>query len=1035
MKKSRLAWEDPYVFAENKEAGHNLALPYDSVSEAAASGESPYKMSLNGRWKFYWQQGTSSIRTDYQIPGFDDRDWDEIEVPSVWQLKGYGKPIYLCAYYPDALSTRKSKIPAINPRKNELGVYRKTFTLPDHWAGKEVFLVFGAVKAGFFLYVNGRKVGYSQGSMTPAEFRITNFLKAGENLVAAEVFRYTDGTYLEDQDMWFLSGIYREVYLYAENKMCIRDLFAETTLSDDYRDGILKLSVTLGNYGAASDDVRLEAVISNDTFRQTLAGGRLQAVAGMNTFTLKGVVPDVLTWSAEQPNLYTLSVELKCAGRTLSAKSIRTGFKKIEIDGNVLKINGQRAIIKGVNRHDFDPDNGWAVPRERFYADVFLMKRANINAVRTSHYPDDPLFYDLCDEFGIYVMDECDVETHGVRRKNVPGSNPVWKNAVVDRAQRMVLRDRSHPCVCFWSLGNEAGHGDNFAEMKKAVLALDARYPVHYEGDYDLEVSDFISRMYPVEKTVAQLTGMKTVKVSLFENLLNRLAADSKPVPAEKYRTKPVIYCEYAHAMENSLGNFKEYVDDFETYPHMCGGYIWDFVDQSIRRRDGETEQWLYGGDFDEGRSSYYFCANGIVAANRVPHPSYYEVKKVYANIKIRKKDPADSVITLVNGNLFASLASSRLRWTLAADGIVYLAGTVEHLDVAAQAEKDIALPFSRELFEPGETVLSVSVETKSRVPWADEGFETAFEQFILSPDAPAASAQTEGGIGFQKKGLNIHVTGDGFNALVSAGALKSLVYDGREVLSAKRPLKPNFYRALTDNDINFLNHAAPLAGLNPLKQWKRSSRQILPVSVKAVQTPENTVRVTVKWLAPFVTGAQTVYEFYPDGKVELSHRAAGILLPVLRIGIRLGIDAALSKARWYGRGPHENYCDRNTGAKLALHESDLSGLEHRYMRPQENGNRTDTRSLELLDENGRGITVHSGPGSSFGFSALCYSQEKLDKARHIHELQPDPFITLCLDAAQRGIGGDMPGIACIHAPYRLKKGKKYTLRITIAPK
>ena len=1035
MKKNPQYWENPYMIAENKEDAHNLALPYDTFDEAAAQADSPYKMTLNGVWKFYWQLGLESIRCDYQRADFDDSGWDDAEVPSLWQLKGYGKPIYLCNSYPKALSVKKDKIPLIDHNQNEVGVYRRSFAVPEGWAGKEIFLHFGAVKAGFFIYLNGEKIGYSQGSMTPAEFRITDYLKTGDNQITVEVFRYTDGTYLEDQDMWFLSGIYREVYIYAENKLCIKDFFAQATLDEDYKNGLLTLEVSLCNTGERTEAAEVEAWLIDGEEKKLIGSAQIDAAAGKSIAAINHVEPNARQWSAEAPNLYGLVLVLKQGDKTLACKYAKIGFKSVEIKGNVLTVNGRRVIIKGVNRHDFDPDNGWAVPRERYYQDLYLMKRANINAVRTSHYPNDLFFYDLCDELGFYVMDECDMETHGVRRKNVPGDNPIWKGAVVDRMQRMVLRDRSRACVCFWSLGNEAGDGENFLHMRKAALTLDTTRPIHYEGDFDLTKSDFISRMYPLENIVEKFRNQQEVKESLFDSVANALAADNKAIAAEHYKTKPVIYCEFAHAMQNSLGNFREYVEDFEKYEHMCGGFIWDYVDQSIRVKENGQEKWLYGGDFDEGKTSYYFCANGIIGADREPHPSYFEVKKVYANIKAHAVDLAKGIITVQNKNLFVSLADWRLKWVVAVNGETAQEGTIENLNVEPLTAKEFILSLDMDALPEGEAVLTVSFVTKEDMPWAPAGYEQTFDQYVLkaAPHKPKTAA--DGKIDCTQSGDTINLSGRGFAAQIKKGALISLKYCGQEMLNAAQPMLPNFFRPLTDNDRGYLNFVPQLVRLNPLYRWQSASAHVKAAGIKTTRLAGGAVEISVKWLAPFASGIRTVYTFDPTGHITVRHCASGVLLPVLRIGLRTGLALALNHAKWYGRGPQESYCDRLTGAKIALHEMKVEQLEHRYMRPQENGNRTDVRMLELTDDNGRGIRIEAPAGQTFNFGAGYYSQEKLEAATHIHELKSDDFITLNLDAAQRGVGGDLPGNAVLHEPYKMKSGKKYCFEFTLSPK
>lgn len=1025
-------WENPYIIKENKEDGHNTAPAYPTAKAALEGGEPPLRLSLNGEWKFYWQQGVDDLRTDYYADGFDDSAWDDITVPSLWQLKGYGKPIYLCAYLPHALSTVKSEIPKIDHSQNEIGIYRRNFELGEEFAGKELFIHFGAVKAGFFLYINGHRVGYSQGSMTPAEFDITEYVKAGKNQITVEVFRYTDGTYLEDQDMWFLSGIYRDVYIYGEEKLCIRDIFANASLDESYTTGTLGLEVTLGNY-AAPAECTVEASLCVGGKMKKIGSEKVTAAGGKTVLRFSHIEENVKRWSAEEPNLYKLVVTLKCGRKTLSAKCIRIGFKKIEIKGNVLLVNGKRVVIKGVNRHDFDPDNGWAVPHERYYQDLYMMKCANINAIRTSHYPNAEIFYELCDELGFYVMDEADVESHGVRRKNCPGDNPEFKEAVEERARRMVLRDRSHACVCFWSLGNEAGDGKNFTYEKKAILALDKSRPIHYEGDFDFTKSDFISRMYPVESIVGKLRRKEEIKTTLYDNVANTLAADNKPVPAEVYADHPVIYCEYAHAMENSLGNFKEYVDDFEQFDHMCGGFIWDYVDQSIRRVEDGKEKWLYGGDFDEGNTSYYFCANGIITADRMPQPSYYEVKNVYSNLEAADCDCRSGKIVIKNKNLFVSTADVAIRWSVTVDGDTVKSGDITDFTVEPLSERELQLPVSLADYPEGEAILTVSFIQKKDRPWAKAGYEISFNQLMLR-EAPAAKRRPAvGTLKFAQNGQNISVVGDGFSAKITAGALSSLEYDGKELIEAGSPLRPDFFRALTDNDRGYLNFAPALAGIHPLYQWKRTTNMTVASSVKAASTPSG-VEVVVKWKAPFVAGVSTRYLFSPAGEVTVKHTAAGLFLPMLKVGMRVGIKSTLENVEWYGRGPQETYCDRKTGAKIARHSSTVAKLEHRYMRPQENGHRTDTRSLEITDAAGSGIVIDA-MDIPFGFNLGYYTPEKLDRAKHLFELEKDNCITLCLDAAERGVGGDMPGCAYLHKPYKLRSGKTYSFEFRISKK
>lgn len=1019
-------WENPAVIQENKEPGHILATPYDAEEQCLAGAESPYRISLNGTWKFKWIQGADTpFPEGYAQPDFPgESSFDDITVPGVWQLSGYGKPIYLSSSYPAAIAVSRGKIPSINHKRNEVGIYRRRFTLPDSFAGRQVYMHFGAVKAALYLYVNGSYVGYSQGSMTPAEFNVTRFVTPGENQVTAVVYRYSDGTYLEDQDMWFLSGIYREVYLYAEHSVALRDFFACAELDDTYRNGTLSVTERIENFGQSAA-LRLSAeLIRGDQREQSYSSG-VVAKPGVNCFSFQRRLKNVDRWSAEEPNLYTLLLKVELNGKCVCVKSCRIGFKKVEIRGNVLYFNGEKLKLKGVNRHDFDPDHGWAVPRERYIRDLTLMKQANINAIRTSHYPDDPYFYDLCDEMGFYVMDECDVETHGVRRKGVPGSNPMWTQAVVDRAERMVLRDRNHACVTIWSLGNEAGDGDNYMKMRERILELDDRYPIHYEGDFDLTKSDFISRMYPTADKMKALCEQQEITVSFFENLTNKLAADNKPITAEMYRNKPVVLCEFAHCMENSLGNFKEFMDAFEQYDHLCGGFIWDYVDQAIHvRRDGQ-DQWLYGGDFDEGATSGCFCANGIIAADRTVHPAYYEVKKVYQPVSVTA-DWASGTVTVHNKNLFITLDDYTLVWRLMQREHEVVGGTVDITGIQPGQSAAFRLPYSYEtLASDREYTLNITFALRTDKLWAKRGDVIMGEQFVLpvrragEPHAPAGAVRCE------KRGRRLTVNAAGTEAVFEGGVLTVLSFGAGNIL--KDGVRPAFFRAPTDNDFGNLNFAPVFKFLSPALRRQKPGR------AKKVKVTDggNTVTVAVRWSAAFTKGVETRYTFCADGSVRVDFRATATVFDFTRAGLMMTLDGGLGQVEYYGRGPEENYIDRCTGSPLGVYRSDVRSLEHRYMRPQENGNRTGVRDLSFTG-NGRGVCFVSGDADGFNFAAHQYSDLALNRAAHLHELAYGVDTVLHIDACQCGVGGDMPGVACLHEPYRMKKGKEFKLNFTI---
>ena len=1028
-------WEDPSIIKENKEDGHCLAPYFNSFKPAVFGNEPQHKLLLNGTWKFYWQLGVDKLPSEFASPALDDSAWDDITVPSVWQFKGYGKPIYLAAFYPHAIATAKNKIPTVSHKENELGIYRRTFTVPESFDGHEVFLHFGAVKAAFFLYLNGKRVGYSQGSMTPAEFRVTPYLQAGENQITVEVYRYCDGTYLEDQDMWFLSGIYRDVYLFAEPKITVWDFYAKAQLDEACQDGKLDVEINLRNFQDTAAALFADVLLmENKESPQVIGSDQILIQPGESYYNFSYVKSEPKQWSAETPHLYRVAVVLRTQDQIICVKSVRIGFKRVEKKGNVLYINGKKVIIKGVNRHDFDPDNGWAVPKSTYKIDLSLMKKANINAIRTSHYPNDPLFYEMCDEMGFYVMDECDLETHGVRRKNCPGDNPIWSHACVDRAQRMVLRDRNHACVCFWSLGNEAGDGSNFLLMRKAIEKLDDTRLFHYEGEFNFDKSDFISRMYPDGKYVEKLGKQEAIKVSWFENVANMLAADSKPIKQEHYATRPVIFCEYAHAMENSLGNFKEFTDAFEKYDNLCGGFIWDYVDQAIRVKDGEQNKWLYGGDFDEGKTSFYFCANGIIGADRIPHPSYYEVKKCYADVTARAVNVEKGTFEIINKHHFLNHSRYTLNWALTEDGKAWQEGTLGTIAIEPESSLEVTVPYNLNKLPKGEMVLTLSWHLGSDTSWADRGFEMNFEQFVIREALPQedAALPTEA-LDVLHTGRNLTAKSSKINVEFRRGILSSLILGGHEMIYAEQGMRPNFFRALTDNDIGYLNFVPQLAFLHPKYRWQTANKAVRPTSFKVEMIDEATCQVTVGWFAPFACGVKTVYTISADGTVKITHQSKSLFMQMLKVGLRFGVPQELSNAEWYGRGPQECYCDRKTGAAVALHRADIRGLEHRYMRPQENGQRVDVRSLTLTDDENIGIRIEAEPGTTFEFNARNYSQEKLEKAKHLFELQNDDFISVNLDARSCGVGGDLPGVAHLREPYIMRPRKTYELSVTIS--
>lgn len=1039
-------WEDPMRFKVNKEDGHAIAMPYDNVDAAVSQEQSPYKQSLNGMWKFYWQRGLENQPQGFEEASFDDSAWDEIKVPSVWQMEGYSVPYYYASTFPRALSRMKSQIPKIDHSMQEIGFYRRSFTVDKAWSDREIFLHFGACKAALEVWVNGNYVGFSTGSMTPHEFDVTDYISDGENIVCAKVYRYAASTYLEDQDMWWLCGIYREVYLFAEPKLCLRDFYVKTDLDDEYKNSNLSLEMYIKNYSDTDKEITVQASILSDTNKELPIGEVKQvAKAGeQTTFAMEQLIKNPKKWSAEQPNLYTLVMGVVCNNEVICAKTYEIGFKKVEIVGEKILFNGMPLMIRGVNRHDFDPDNGWAVPKERYTQDLDLMKQANINSIRTSHYPDDPYFYELCNRYGFYVMDECDLESHGVRRKGVPGSNPLWTGLAVDKMERMVLRDRNNPCIFMWSLGNEAGDGSNFAKMKEAALKLDDTRQFHYEGDFDLTKSDVISRMYPVEDVMRKLGEKEPITISLYDNIANQLAADSKPITAEMYN-KPVLLCEYAHSMENSLGNFQEYMDDFEKYDNMAGGFIWDWVDQAIRVTDENgNENYVYGTDFekDEPRHWYsginttamtgsntYFCANGVISADRNPHPQFWEVRHVYQPIVTTAFDVTVGRFNVRSRFLFTDVSSFKCKWKIECEGEEIQAGELDKFSLVPLQEEFIDIPYNySSLPQDKECVLTISFHTKKKTPGLKSNAEIAFDQFVLveTPKPVIYSANSK--LDLYQKGNYVEINGDGVSVTVDNGKIVDYKINDESVIES--PIAPNYFRALTDNDIDFLNFVSPFIKLHPFYKWKRAT-----ASVKALKTSVEPYCGGIKIkcaLSVFgMKNAYVSYMVYDDGRISVYHSATPSS-DLLRMGFAFDLAKDKSNIAWYGRGPAPSYCDRKTGYKIGRYSMPVDKFEYSYMRPQESSSRTDVRWFTVTDKKGAGIKVTAYYDKPVIFSALPYTPVQLDGFEHINEINRDNNITVTVDSIQQGIGGDMPGQAFVRDKYRVKGGTKQSVSFLI---
>jgi beta-galactosidase len=1026
-------FKNPEYIEENKEKAHVISLGFDTKADALkGNSHSPYKFSLDGTWSFYHQMGLENLPKNFYKNDFDASHWHQIHVPSLWQLKGYSKPYYLAFAFPPAIETSKRKIPSIKEDLNEVGIYRRTFEM-THYNNRNYFLHFEGVKSAFNLYLNGEKIGYSQGSMTPAEFEITRYLKNGKNQITVEVYRYSDGTYLEDQDMWFLSGIFRSVYIYSEPSSYIKDYFSRCKFDENYENALYQMDLEISSN--VSKNILVSVSMKEEQIEDLLFSEKVKVSGDCTTkIYFQEWINQPQKWSAETPNLYDILIEIKeITGEMIQVKHFRFGFRQTEIKDSRLLINGKPILLKGVNRHDFDPYEGWHVPDERYIEDLSIMKRNNINAIRASHYPNDLRFYALCDEMGFYVMDEADVESHGVRNKDVPGSNPIWKKAVIDRMERMVLRDRNHACIFMWSLGNEAGYGDNFTHMKEAAMVLDDTRPFHYEGDYDLSVSDVLSRMYPTIELLEKIGKDEEVKISLFDNIMNKLAADHKPIKAKWMKDKPVIVCEYAHAMENSLGNFQEYMNVFEKYEKMAGGFIWDFVDQSLIKIEDGQKKFLYGGDFEESISHRYFCANGIVDSERNPHPSLVEVKKVYQNIKVKPIELENLTFEIINKYDFISLDFVDIYYAVLGNGKTLKKQKITCEPIKAKESIIVELSMDNVLIaDTQEIIIEFSFKLNKDCTWAKKGYEIAFEQFIYKTYEANAIQRVDEKIKCIENNGFLKCETSAYRVIINShtAQIKSIDFGQGNILYDESKL--NFWRAYTDNDYGYVNFKPSLEKILMRNKWRKASESYKIASF-SYEILKDRVVIVFHLKTYGLKNHRLEYIIHSKAGIEIKMKAYA-KKELVRFGYQFKLKKHLRDFRWYGRGPEENYCDRKSGSKIGIYSSTLNDYPHDYMRPQENGYRSDIRYFNFYDEK-ESVIFKDLSDKGFGLSAWPYSQEDLQEAKHIHELPRRSFITVNIDSHQKGVGGDFPGVANLHEAYQLKANKSYEMHILIGGK
>ena len=1067
-------WENYHVLQINREPARAAFTPF-FVQKGDCS------MSLDGTWKFRWTPVPGERIIDFYQTDFNDKDWKDFPVPANWEVNGYGTPIYVSAGYPfkidppRVMGEPKADYTTYKER-NPVGQYRRTFVLPVGWeADRQTFLCFEGVMSAFYVWINGERVGYSQGSMEPSEFNITDYLKTGENQIALEVYRYSDGSYLEDQDFWRFGGIHRSIHLIHTPDVRMRDYTIRTlpASAGNYKDFILQIDPQFSVYrGMTGKGYTLQAVLKDVSGKEIVKlQGEVEEILDLEhkasrmnewypqrgprkTGRLSAMIKSPERWTAETPYLYKLHLTLQNAeGKVIEQAEQSVGFRTVEINKGQLLINGNPVCFRGVNRHEHDPRTARVMSEERMLQDILLMKQANINAVRTSHYPNVSRWYELCDSLGRYVMDEADIEEHGLR--GTLASTPDWYAAFMDRAVRMAERDKNYPSIVMWSMGNESGYGPNFAAISAWLHDFDPTRPVHYEGaqgvdgNPDPKTVDVISRFYTRVKQeylnpgIAEGEDKERAENARWERLLE--------IAERTNDDRPVMTSEYAHSMGNALGNFKEYWDEIYSNPRMLGGFIWDWVDQGIYKElpDGRIMV-AYGGDFGDKPNLKAFCFNGLLMSDRETTPKYWEVKKVYAPVQLAVNNEQ---LIVTNRNHHIDLSQYRCLWTLTIDGKQKEQGEITLPEVAPGESETITLPAFRSLSDKkalnrkgnnsnstntlSDCQLKVSIVLKSDALWAKAGHEVTWEQFCLQQgELLSADLINKGALQVKEDDKSLSVSGRGFSVQwekKAVGSITSLMYNGKEILTQNHfPVQPvtQAFRAPTDNDKSFGNWLA--------KDWQLHGMDHPLISLESFDhevRADGAVIVRIRTTNLYKEGNVTttsVYTISSDGVIDLktTFLPQGVLPELPRLGLAFCLAPAYNTFTWYGRGPQDNYPDRKTSAATGLWKGTVAEQYVHYPRPQDSGNKEEVQFLTLTDKRNKGIRVDAVE-DVFSASALHYTAQDLHKETHDCNLKPRPEIILSMDAAVLGLGNSSCGPGVLKK-YAIEK-KEHTLHIRIS--
>ena len=1023
-------WENPGLTGLNRELAHAtmISFPDEQSALLAVIDNSTNYMSLDGTWKFHFSPSPEKRPYWFFKDDYDIRDWDNTDIPSNWQMKGYDPPIYSNIEYPF-----KADPPRISHNINTVGSYKRTFKIPEGWNGREIFLHFGAVSSFFYVWVNEELVGLSKDSKTPAEFDITGYLKKGKNTLSVEVYRWSDGSYLEDQDFWRMSGIQRTVFLHARPKTYIADFFAKADLENNYKDGNLGLEVLLNSKTENNSENAVEVSLYDENRKIYNEQVKTRLEGNKGTALFRKAFPGIKKWTAETPDLYSLVISLKDnEGKVRESVSAKIGFRKVQIINSQLMVNGIAVRLKGTNMHEHNDITGHVIDKATVLKDIKVMKSFNLNAMRTSHYPQQEFWYEMCDKYGLYLVDEADIESHGIGYdKDVTlGDKPEWTAAHLDRMSRMVERDKNHPSVIIWSMGNEAGDGRNFLEGYKWIKTRDLTRPVQYER---------------AEKSTNAPERHTDIWCPMYARIqeIEAYAKDTK-------NDRPLIMCEYAHSMGNSTGNLQDYWDVIEKYPRLQGGFIWDWVDQGLLKTSPTGEKyWAYGRDYgEEGiRSDGNFNINGLVWPDRTPHPALNEVKKVYQYIGFYPTDLKKGLIKIKNKYNFTNLSQFNFSWEVVSDGKLIRSGKFRLPDLEPGKETLVNLPADKIEPVPGaEYFLNIRASRPDEWNYVPEDHIYATEQFRLPVGAESVSPPADKLAILQTRtsDKNLEVTGTDVKIVFDLvkGRMSSFAYKGRELL-LKGP-EPDFWRPPTDNDYgNGMDRR--------LTVWKKAGERLKVTKVEIAQPELVKVVVTFRYdimglKNDKIAGYSTVYTVLGSGDVLIKNsftKLSGNIPEIPRMGMQMQLPVEFSNLKWLGRGPHENYSDRWTSAEVGLYESTVADQYVPYIRPQENGYKTDTRWITLTDDEGSGILISGNP--VICFAALHNTHDdfespgKISEYRkdaktantHTIDIKPRDLVNLNVDFRQMGVGGDDSWGAMIHPQYRLTENRyEYSFRM-----